>query len=39
MFWANVVITALRAPDGRLIGFGKVTRDLTERTAWRGAVA
>ena len=30
-FWANVVITALRGPDGRLIGFGKVTRDLTER--------
>ena len=30
-FWANVVITALRGPDGRLVGFGKVTRDLTER--------
>ena len=30
-FWANVVITALRAPDGELIGFAKVTRDLTER--------
>ncbi|SPS00263.1 PAS domain-containing hybrid sensor histidine kinase/response regulator [Cupriavidus taiwanensis] len=30
-FWANVVITALRDPDGRLIGFGKVTRDLTEQ--------
>jgi len=30
-FWANVVITALRAEDGRLVGFGKVTRDLTER--------
>jgi PAS domain S-box-containing protein len=30
-FWANVVITALRDSDGRLIGFGKVTRDLTER--------
>jgi PAS domain S-box-containing protein len=29
-FWANVVITALRQ-DGRLIGFAKVTRDLTER--------
>jgi PAS domain S-box-containing protein len=32
-FWANVVITALQRPDGRLIGFGKVTRDLTERRA------
>jgi PAS domain S-box-containing protein len=30
-FWANVVITALRDDDGSLVGFGKVTRDLTER--------
>jgi len=30
-FWANVVITALRDDDGRLVGFTKVTRDLTER--------
>jgi PAS domain S-box-containing protein len=30
-FWANVVITALRDPSGKLVGFGKVTRDLTER--------
>ena len=30
-FWANVVITALRTDDLRLIGFTKVTRDLTER--------
>jgi PAS domain S-box-containing protein len=30
-FWANVVITALRDPIGRLRGFGKVTRDITER--------
>ena len=30
-FWANVVLTALRDPAGRLTGFGKVTRDLTER--------
>jgi PAS domain S-box-containing protein len=29
-FWANVVITALYQ-DGELIGFAKVTRDLTER--------
>jgi PAS domain S-box-containing protein len=32
-FWANVVITALRDTDGTLIGFGKVSRDLTERRA------
>jgi len=30
-FWANVVITALRDADGQLLGFGKVTRDLTDR--------
>jgi len=30
-FWADVVITALRDDNGTLIGFGKVTRDLTER--------
>src|SRR6266498_2514264 len=30
-FWANVVITALRDDEGRLLGFSKVTRDLTER--------
>jgi PAS domain S-box-containing protein len=30
-FWANVVITALFGPDKTLVGFAKVTRDLTER--------
>jgi len=30
-FWANVVITALRGEDNTLVGFAKVTRDLTER--------
>ncbi len=30
-FWASVVITALREKDGTLRGYGKVTRDLTER--------
>ena len=29
--WANVIITALRNETGNLIGFAKVTRDLTER--------
>ena len=29
--WASVVITALRNPEGNLIGFAKVTRDLTAR--------
>ena len=30
-FWANVVITAVFDETGKHIGFGKVTRDLTER--------
>ncbi len=30
-FWADVVITALRDDAGTLIGFAKVTRDLTQR--------
>jgi PAS domain S-box-containing protein len=30
-FWANVIITCLRSSDGELRGFGKITRDLTER--------
>lgn len=30
-FWANVVITAIRDPGGTLLGFSKITRDLTER--------
>ena len=30
-FWADVVITAIRDTDGILIGFGKVTRDFTDR--------
>jgi PAS domain S-box-containing protein len=29
-FWANVVITALRDPKGNLLGFAKLTRDITE---------
>ena len=30
-FWANVIITALYDAEGGLLGFGKITRDLTER--------
>ena len=30
-FWANVTITAIRDATGELVGFGKVTRDLTAR--------
>ncbi len=32
-FWADVVITALRSDSGALLGFSKVTRDLTHRRA------
>ena len=32
-FWASVVINAIRNSDGALVGFAKVTRDLTERRA------
>ncbi len=31
LIWANVVITAVRDEQGELVGFSKVTRDLTER--------
>ncbi|TCK72771.1 sigma 54-interacting transcriptional regulator [Acidipila rosea] len=29
--WANVIITPLRGEDGKLLGFSKITRDLTDR--------
>jgi len=30
-FWAHVVIDPIRDPGGELVGFAKITRDLTER--------
>ncbi|MCF6127959.1 PAS domain-containing sensor histidine kinase [Mesorhizobium sp. M7A.F.Ca.CA.001.07.2.1] len=30
-FWSHVVIDAIRHEDGELLGFAKVTRDITER--------
>ena len=30
-FWAHVVMDPIRAPDGTLLSFAKITRDLTER--------
>ena len=36
--WANVVITAMADGDGRLTGYSKVTRDLTERRAHEDAL-
>jgi len=32
-FWASVVINAIRDASGEIVGFAKVTRDLTERRA------
>ena len=30
-FWAHVVLDAIRDDDGKLLGFAKITRDITER--------
>ncbi|MFZ1952742.1 MAG: PAS domain S-box protein [Pseudolabrys sp.] len=30
-FWAYVIIDPIRDPTGRIVGFAKITRDLTER--------
>jgi PAS domain S-box-containing protein len=30
-FWAHVIIDPVRTPDGRFVGYAKITRDLTER--------
>jgi PAS domain S-box-containing protein len=30
-FWAHVVIDPIRNPDGELVGYAKITRDLSER--------
>jgi PAS domain S-box-containing protein len=38
-FWAHVIIDAIRGDDGKLIGFAKVTRDLTEKKAAADALA
>jgi PAS domain S-box-containing protein len=32
-FWVNAVIDPIRAEDGALLGFAKITRDITERRA------
>ena len=30
-FWAHVVVDPVRGPEGELIGFAKITRDVTEK--------
>ncbi|MBY5409713.1 PAS domain S-box protein [Rhizobium leguminosarum] len=37
-FWAHVVIDPIRRSSGELIGFAKITRDLTERRAAEKAI-
>ncbi|MBO0742227.1 MAG: PAS domain S-box protein [Hyphomicrobiaceae bacterium] len=37
-FWADVVITAVRDEKGELLGFAKITRDLTERRKAEAAI-
>ena len=37
-FWANVIITALRDPEGNSLGFGKITRDVTKRRSHEEAL-
>ena len=37
-FWANVVIDAIHDAQGKLVGFGKVTRDMSERRAAQEAL-
>jgi len=38
-FWAHVIIDAIHDEEGELIGFAKVTRDLTEKKAAADALA
>src|SRR5436853_6444565 len=37
-FWATVIIRAVRDPDGAVVGFAYMTRDLTERNAVEDAL-
>jgi PAS domain S-box-containing protein len=38
-FWAHVVVDAIRDEAGELVGFAKITRDLTEKKAAEDALA
>jgi PAS domain S-box-containing protein len=37
-FWANVIVQPIREESGALIGFAKITRDITERVAAQAAL-
>ncbi|MBN8909988.1 MAG: PAS domain S-box protein, partial [Rhodospirillales bacterium] len=38
LFWASVVVDAIRDDSGVLVGFAKITRDITERIAAQNAL-
>ena len=38
-FWANVIIDAIHSDDGGLVGFAKITRDITEKRQSEDALA
>jgi PAS domain S-box-containing protein len=37
-FWAHIVIDPIRDQDGKLVGFAKITRDITERRETQAAL-
>jgi PAS domain S-box-containing protein len=37
-FWASVVIDPIREPSGKLVGFAKITRDITDKRAAQEAL-
>ncbi|WP_232628001.1 hybrid sensor histidine kinase/response regulator [Methylobacterium sp. Leaf118] len=38
LMWAHVLIDPIRSPDGQLVGYAKITRDLSERKATQDAL-
>ena len=38
-FWAHVTIDPIRAPDGEVVGFAKITRDVTDKKQSEAALA
>jgi PAS domain S-box-containing protein len=38
-FWASVTVDAIRDDAGKVLGFAKITRDITERRAAQDAIA
>ena len=38
-FWASVVVDSIRDDDGRLLGFAKITRDITEQREGQRSLA